>query len=253
MKPAHSQSRAAHPCSLTTRRWLTSGFAAALATGALLAGTSAQAAVGLGAGLVDGNATQKPDHLGEKCSVSSAATAKKVIAVNGTDGSTATVEACERWDDNYYAAMSADGYVGANGIADDGAKREGDGMTPSGVYRMGYGFGVKAEPEQFHGSKYVKTTEDDIWVDGDAVEKYNTMQKKSEGYTGESMYQSPAYDLGQVIDYNSAATPGKGSAIFLHANTGSQQTAGCVSVSEPDLLRIFDWEDDSSVEMAISS
>ncbi|SMY04093.1 MULTISPECIES: L,D-transpeptidase family protein [unclassified Brevibacterium] len=252
MKPAHTHPRAAHFRSRRTRRWLTSGFATALAAGALLTGTSAQAAMGLGAGLVDGNASQKPDHLGEKCSVASGATAKKVIAVTGTGGSTATVDACEKWDDNYYSAMSVDGYVGYNGIADAGAKHEGDGKTPSGVYNMGYGFGMKAEPKQFHGSKYVKTTKDDVWVDGDAVKGYNTMQKKSDGYSGESMHQTPAYDYGQVIDYNTAATPGKGSAIFLHVNTGSQETAGCVSVSEADLLRIFEWEDDSAVEMAIN-
>lgn len=251
MKPAYSHSRAAHLRSQGARRWLKAGFATALAVSSLLAGTSAQAATGLGAGLVDGNASQKPDHLGERCSVASGATAKKVIAVAGTGGSTATVDPCEKWDGNYYSAMSVHGYVGYNGIADAGAKREGDGKTPSGVYSMGYGFGVEAEPKQFHGSKYVKTTKDDVWVDGDAVKGYNTMQKKSDGYSGESMHQTPAYDYGQVIDYNTAATPGKGSAIFLHVNTGSQETAGCVSVSEADLLRIFEWEDDSAVEMAI--
>lgn len=253
MKPAHSQSRAALPPSRATHRGLLAGLGTALVAGALLVGTPAQAAAGLGAGLIDGNAGQKPDHLGEKCAVASGATAEKVIVVSGGGGSTAAVEACEKWDNSYYSAMSADGYVGYNGIAAPGAKREGDGKTPSGVFSMGYGFGVKAEPQQFHGSQYVTVTEDDVWVDGDAVEKYNTMQKKSDGYSGESMYQTPAYNHGQVIDYNSAGTPGKGSAIFLHVNTGSQQTAGCVSVSEDDLLRIFDWEDGDSVEMAISS
>ena len=246
MKPVYSLSRG-------TRRRLTSSFAVALVAGGLFAGSSAQAAQGLGAGLIDGTSADKPDHLGDTCSISSTATAEKVLAVSGTGDSTAEVQACEKWDGQYYSAMNVDGYVGSNGIAAAGEKREGDGMTPSGVYSMGYGFGVKTEPTQFHGLEYVTVTKDDVWVDGDAVKNYNTMQKKSEGYSGESMYQSPAYDYGQVIDFNSAATPGRGSVIFLHVNTGNQQTAGCVSVSEDDLLRIFEWEDDGPIEMAISS
>lgn len=246
MKPATSRSRGA-------RRLLASGFAFAVVTGSLFAGTSAQAVGGLATGLTDGNAADKPSHLGDRCSVPSPASAGKVIAVHGTGGATATVDACEKWEGEYYSAMSVDGHVGYNGIAAPGQKREGDGMTPSGVYTMGYGFGVKAEPKQFHGSKYVKVTTDDVWVDGDSVKNYNTMQKKSEGYSGESMYQTPAYNYGQVVNYNTAATPDQGSAIFLHVNTGSGKTAGCVSVSQANLLKILEWEDDNMAEMAISS
>ncbi|GAA1843867.1 L,D-transpeptidase family protein [Brevibacterium marinum] len=246
MTPATSRSRGTH-------RALACAFAVVFVAGSLAAGTAARASAGLGAGLVDGDAADKPSHLGETCSVPSAATAGKVIAVKSTGGARATVTACEEWEGDYYQAMSVNGHVGYNGIAEAGQKREGDGMTPSGVYSMGYGFGVKAEPEQFHGAKYVTVTEDDVWVDGDAVKDYNTMQKKSEGYSGEPMYQTPAYDYGQVIEYNTAGTPDKGSAIFLHVSTGSGKTAGCVSVSQQNLLKFLDWEDDSEVEMAISS
>lgn len=244
MKPART--RTAHRLAVST-------FGVALATASLFAGGVAYAADSLSAGAVDGNATDKPSHLGDECEVQSDASAKKVIAIHGTGGSEASADACEKWDGDYYSAMSVSGYVGYNGIADVGEKREGDGMTPSGVFDMGYGFGVKAEPKQFQASKYVQVTKDDVWVDGDAVKKYNTVQKKSDGYTGESMYQTPAYNYGQVIDYNTAETPGKGSAIFLHVNTGSEQTAGCVSVSQSNLLTPLEWEDDDSVEMSISS
>lgn len=243
MKPARTP---------TAHRLAASTFGLALAAASLFGGGAAFAADGLSAGAVDGSAEEKPSHLGDECEVQSDASAKKVIAVDGTGGSESSVDACEKWDGSYYSAINVDGYVGYNGIAAVGDKREGDGMTPSGVFDMGYGFGVKAEPKQFHGSKYVKVTKDDVWVDGDAVKKYNTMQKKSAGHKGESMYQTPAYNYGQVIDYNTAATPGQGSAIFLHVNTGSGQTAGCVSVSQSNLLKILDWEDGDSVEMSIS-
>lgn len=219
----------------------------------LFAGSAAQAADGLGAGVVDGNAADKPDRLGAECSVPEAADSAKVIVVTGTGGSKATVRACEKWEGDYYSALSVDGFVGYNGIAAAGKKKEGDGKTPSGVFDMDYGFGVKSEPKQFHGEKYVKVTKDHVWVDGDATKKYNTLQKKSDGYAGESMYQTPAYDYGQVIDYNPEGTPGKGSAIFLHVNSGSGQTAGCVSVSQANLLKILDWEGESAVQMAIGA
>lgn len=234
------------------RRLLALSIGSAVAGLSLFAGTAAQAAEGLSGAAADAGSGQKPSRLGAECSVPAAATSAKVIVVEGTGGSTASVTACQRWAGDYYAAISADGHVGFNGIAAAGEKAEGDGKTPSGIYSMGYGFGVEDRPKQFHGSTYVTVTEDDVWVDGDATKDYNTMQKKSEGYEGEAMHQSPAYDYGQVIDYNPEGTPGKGSAIFLHVNTGSGETAGCVSVPQKDLLDLFDWEGDSEVEMAIS-
>jgi L,D-peptidoglycan transpeptidase YkuD (ErfK/YbiS/YcfS/YnhG family) len=44
-----------------------------------------------------------------------------------------------------------------------------------------------------------------------------------------------AYDYGAVIAYNTARTPGRGSAIFLHINIGTP-TAGCVTLPVGELL-----------------
>lgn len=43
-----------------------------------------------------------------------------------------------------------------------------------------------------------------------------------------------------MIAYNTARKPGLGSAIFLHADTGSA-TAGCVSLPASELVRILRW------------
>lgn len=242
MNLALSRTRGSHHC-------LTSGFAIAIVTGSSLAGTSAQAAAGRAPGWSTAmsatnlriwvtSARFPHRRRRTRSSPSPAAEALLPGSPHVKNGKGRTTRR---------SASTATGY---NGIADAGQKREGDGMTPSEA--MGYGFGVQTEPEQFHGSKYVQGTKDDVWVDGDAAKDYNTMQKKSDGYSGESMYQTPACNHGQVIGYNSAGTPGTRSAVFLHVNTGSQKTAGCVSVSEADLLKIYEWEDDSAVEMAIS-
>ena len=54
------------------------------------------------------------------------------------------------------------------------------------------------------------------------------------------MHQVPAYDYAAVISYNAARTPGLGSAIFLHASTGTA-TAGCVSLPLTRLREILRW------------
>ncbi len=45
-----------------------------------------------------------------------------------------------------------------------------------------------------------------------------------------------------MIAYNTARTPGLGSAIFLHVNIGSA-TAGCVSLPLGQLLDVLRWLD----------
>ena len=50
-----------------------------------------------------------------------------------------------------------------------------------------------------------------------------------------------AYAHLAVIEFNmSPVVPGRGSAIFLHAQTGGP-TNGCVSLRGPDLVRVLRW------------
>ena len=51
---------------------------------------------------------------------------------------------------------------------------------------------------------------------------------------------TPVYRYAAVIAYNTARTPGLGSAIFLHVGTGSS-TAGCVSLPQRRLLAVLKW------------
>lgn len=190
--------------------------------------------------------TDPPGSDDENCDVAKPARdAKKVILVDGTKGVDATVTTCEKDDDGFFSEeKSYDGKVGYNGIAPEDKKVEGDGKTPSGVFKMTEGFGVKSKPSEFTNNDFIKVGADDVWIDGDATkeEGYNSLGKISKGDKGESMNQTPAYNYGQVINYNSDRTPGKGSAIFLHVHTGSGKTAGCISVTEKELLDIFKWE-----------
>ena len=53
---------------------------------------------------------------------------------------------------------------------------------------------------------------------------------------------APSYNYGAVIAYNTARTPGLGSAIFLHVSHGSS-TAGCVALPTDQLLALLRWLD----------
>jgi L,D-peptidoglycan transpeptidase YkuD (ErfK/YbiS/YcfS/YnhG family) len=58
------------------------------------------------------------------------------------------------------------------------------------------------------------------------------------------MSKSPrAYPFLAVVEFNMhPVVPGRGSGIFLHAQTGSS-TNGCVSIPRADLARVLRWLD----------
>jgi L,D-peptidoglycan transpeptidase YkuD (ErfK/YbiS/YcfS/YnhG family) len=131
-------------------------------------------------------------------------------------------------------------WIGRNGMAPPGAKREGDGRTPSGTFGFGFFFGVDPDPGVHF--PYRRIYSYDVWDDDPASARYNEWvddRYASPGAGPEPMDVS-AYDFGAVIAYNTARTPGLGSAIFLHLNIGTP-TAGCVTLPPGELLEILRW------------
>ena len=130
--------------------------------------------------------------------------------------------------------------IGRNGFAAQGGKREGDGRTPSGAYRLNFVFGVGPNPGfRF---PYRRIHPYDYWDDDPASPRYNEWvdaRRASPGANPEPMDVS-AYDDGVAIGYNTARTPGLGSAIFLHLNIGIA-TAGCVTLPQNELLPLLRW------------
>lgn len=177
-------------------------------------------------------------------------TAAKAIEVKQRSTITADIYLCSKSGDRYVRDSGPyKARLGSDGTTS--SKSEGDGKTPKGVFWMRDGFGTSANPGLQ--KAWTKVTRDHVWVDGDATkaEGYNTMQLKSEGYEGESLYQPKPYKYAQVIGYNEARTPGKGSAIFLHANTESMKTAGCVSMYESSLVKAMKWEGSTETQILI--
>ncbi len=183
------------------------------------------------------------------CSVPGGVRASQVVLVRSS-GSSATVRACRRSGSHYLLTLGPyAGHVGLHGVSS--AKREGDLRTPAGVFSLLGGFGVRGNPGLDR--SWFRVDSRDVWVDDPASSLYNTHQRSPAGgrwTSAEPLDVSPAYDYAQVIGYNDARTPGRGSAIFLHVDHGGG-TAGCVSVPVSGLLSILRWERSGTV-IAIS-
>lgn len=168
-----------------------------------------------------------------------------VVTAPSYGDTTATLTAYERTTAGWKAVFGPwTARVGSRGLAPPGAKREGDGRTPSGVYGFDFFFGVAADPGvQF---PYRRVADGSIvWDDDPASPLYNQWvdtHVQAAGADPEPMYVTPAYTYGAVIAYNTARTPGLGSAIFLHVSTGGP-TAGCVSLPADQLLDVLRWLD----------
>jgi len=167
------------------------------------------------------------------------------VAASSYGTSTATFTAYERVAAGWKQVFGPwPAYIGRNGVAPAGAKREGDGRTPSGVYGFDFMFGVNADPGVRFPFRRI-TGPNIVWDDDPASPNYNEWidsNTASAGASPEPMDNTPSYLYGAVIAYNDARTPGLGSAIFLHVSHASS-TAGCVSLPVDELLEVLRWLD----------
>jgi L,D-peptidoglycan transpeptidase YkuD (ErfK/YbiS/YcfS/YnhG family) len=135
--------------------------------------------------------------------------------------------------------------LGKNGLSSN--RREGDGTTPTGVYRIGSTmYGNEANPGVRF--RYRRVRCGDWWDEDPTSPTYNSFQHVRCGTTppfagnSEGMWQQPRpYPFLAVIEYNMRpVVPGKGSGIFLHAQTGGP-TIGCISLRKTELRAILRW------------
>jgi L,D-peptidoglycan transpeptidase YkuD (ErfK/YbiS/YcfS/YnhG family) len=177
------------------------------------------------------------------CTLRPTFTVEQVIWVDGS-GPRQTTRLCARVSPGRYVVQGGPyaGHVGVHGVAAPRAKREGDGKTPYGAYPMRGGFGIYPNPGL--ASSWLVTSSRDVWVDDSRSSLYNTHQRtpvSGRWTSAEAMRVAPAYNYAQVIGYNEARTPGRGSAIFLHVDQG-RGTAGCVSLPTSSLRAVLRWQ-----------
>jgi len=129
--------------------------------------------------------------------------------------------------------------IGRNGAAKDGEKREGDGKTPSGTFKITSIFGKS--DHGFDKMGFIKTYPDLYCIDDVKSENYNKIADKNlikkDFDSFEFMYRADdLYDIGAVIGYNESGEKGLGSCIFLHVKSkDNKPTAGCVAMEKIEL------------------
>jgi len=118
-------------------------------------------------------------------------------------------------------------------------KREGDGATPAGRWRLLYFFLRRPGPVP---PFWRRTRRDDIWCDDPASFRYNRPLRAPARESHEEIWRADhLYDVVGVMDYNiRPAVRGRGSAIFFHIATDDLgPTAGCVALRPRDMARLL--------------
>lgn len=129
-------------------------------------------------------------------------------------------------------------------------KREGDGKSPAGVFRLNGIFGASDKPANVKMPylKLLSTTE--CVDDGSSVFYNQTVDNKSvnvDWKSSEKMLSvGEQYDFGVFVAHNTPPQSGKGSCIFLHIwKDENTPTAGCSAMRRENLLPLLEWLDDT--------
>lgn len=159
-----------------------------------------------------------------------------LLTVSEAHGSNARLRMYQKDGFGWVLALDCPAFIGRDGL---GKTKEGDMKTPVGDFGLLCAFGIKANP----GTRLPWVDVDDnIWCCGDEV-AYNRIidiQDCPHDCKGEHLIEyGAAYHYGIFPDYNRECVPGKGSAIFLHCFGRNPYTAGCVAVSEENMIAIL--------------
>jgi zinc D-Ala-D-Ala dipeptidase len=134
-------------------------------------------------------------------------------------------------------------------------KKEGDGRSPAGVFKLGAAFGY-TPPDEMKGVKisYLPITEMVECIDDIKSEYYNQIVNRSEikdvdWQSSEKMFFADIwYEQGIVVEHNTnPVINGAGSCIFIHNwSQPDETTAGCTEMEPTNLKKIIYWLDSSA-------
>jgi len=143
--------------------------------------------------------------------------------------------------------------VGLHAATSDGpVKKEGDGRSPAGVFRIGEAFGYPAFVRT--ALEYKGMTESDYCIDVSGSPLYNQIvdarvvgQPAVQGST-EPMRRDlhvngdQRYKIGFVIEHNAHGTRDAGSCIFAHLwKQPGEPTSGCTAMEESVMSNLLGW------------
>ncbi|MFD8835876.1 L,D-transpeptidase family protein [Streptomyces griseofuscus] len=162
-----------------------------------------------------------------------------------TSSTTGTVSWWDLRGGTWTRAGSAPARFGAKGLVEGSARTQGTDTTPTGLYDLPFGFGVKAAPAGT-GISYRAVKESSWWCQDNASSSYNRWTDPLPGdcRAAEAEHLSAyagQYAYALVVGFNyHRPVRGRGAGIFLHVD-GAGATAGCVSVPEDAMRRILRW------------
>jgi D-alanyl-D-alanine dipeptidase len=156
--------------------------------------------------------------------------------------------------------MGRSGLGWGRGLTDPAAssqpqKKEGDGRSPAGIFRLPYAFGYAA-PDEVPEIKlpYIQCTDTVECIDDTNSVYYNIIKdrgsvEKVDWKSSEKMRMSDnEYKLGIFVAHNtSPPVPGAGSCVFMHIWKGPDHpTSGCTAMSEGAIESLLGWLDPRS-------
>ena len=122
-------------------------------------------------------------------------------------------------------------------------KREGDGGTPRGVFRLlRLWWRADRDPRPRTLLPVRRITESDAWCEDPADRHYNRPIKMTAGQPGDGLRREDhLYDFIIEIDHNTRPRVSRrGSAVFIHvARPGLAPTAGCVAMPKARLRQLL--------------
>lgn len=124
-----------------------------------------------------------------------------------------------------------------------GKTREGDGRTPTGIFRVRDAYGICKNPGCH--IPYTHITPDIYWCGESGSPDYNRPVRHSrmqpDSYGERLVEYVPEYHYLLDIGYNETCRPGRGSGIFLHCRGEKDYTRGCIAVEEAEMVCILRW------------
>lgn len=147
------------------------------------------------------------------------------------------------------SGLAKDINAGISFNADVPTKHEGDGKSPSGIFKLGKVFSYH-DIKDLH-MPFVQVDTSFYCVDDAASSYYNTLIKqdtaKHDFTSFEYMRRKDSlYEYGVWVLYNSdPVTNGNGSCIFLHIwKDENSSTSGCTAMAKENMLKLIHWLDE---------
>jgi L,D-peptidoglycan transpeptidase YkuD (ErfK/YbiS/YcfS/YnhG family) len=130
-------------------------------------------------------------------------------------------------------------------------KSSDDRRNPAGLFQIGFVLGYAPTlPPGARGWPYHQVTDRDAWIDDPALPGYNHLYTLAPGAPLPAWWEKERLHLGDnayqwmvLIEHNyDQPVPNAGTDIFFHVRLGEHyRTAGCTTMSRPDLEKLIRW------------